>query len=105
MKIFESLKLFFSLEEYLKIMSMKNKKFDYILATCATSLAKDVNKRLTPVEKIEQSEPYRFLLSTVHGIQDKYNQINAISLKGIFKTIYGFCYRKCFLILIRNSFC
>jgi hypothetical protein len=41
-----------------------------------------VNKRLTPIEKIQQSEPYRFFLSTVHGISDNYNQTNAISLKG-----------------------
>ncbi len=34
---------------------------------------------------IEQSEPYRFFLSTVHGISENYNQTNAISLKGIFQ--------------------
>jgi hypothetical protein len=49
-----------------------------LISFLASSVAK---KCLTPIEKIEQSEPYRFFLSTVHGISD---QINAISLKGIF---------------------
>jgi len=43
-----------------------------------------VNKCLSSIEKIQQSEPYRFFLSTVYGIADNYNQTNAISLKGIF---------------------
>jgi hypothetical protein len=43
-----------------------------------------VKKSLTPIEKLEQSEPYRFFLSTVHGIAESSNQINAISLKGSF---------------------
>ncbi|CAF0751248.1 unnamed protein product [Rotaria sordida] len=58
-------------------------------STSASTSAKDVNKRLTPVEKIEQSEPYRFFLSTVHGIQDNYNQTNAISLKEILSVEHG----------------
>ena len=44
----------------------------------------EVKKRLTAIERIEQSEPYRFLLSTVHGIPDSANQTNVISLKGSF---------------------
>ena len=38
------------------------------------------NQRLTAIEK---SEPYRFFLSTVHGISEQSNQINVISLKGM----------------------
>ena len=34
------------------------------------------------MEKLDKSEPYRFFLSTVHGIPDHSNQINALSLKG-----------------------
>lgn len=46
-------------------------------------------KRLTPLEKLEQSEPYRFFLSTVHGISDSFNQTNAISLKEILSADHG----------------
>ena len=54
------------------------------LAGQAKSSSSEVKKRLTAIEKIEQSEPYRFFLSTVHGISDSANQTNAISLKGSF---------------------
>ncbi|CAF5189580.1 unnamed protein product, partial [Rotaria magnacalcarata] len=57
--------------------------------TGASAATKNVSKRLTPVDKIDQSEPYRFLLSTVHGIQDNYNQQNAITLKEILSVEHG----------------
>ncbi|CAF0978363.1 unnamed protein product [Adineta steineri] len=53
------------------------------------SSTNESNKRLTPTEKIQQSEPYRFFLSTVYGISDNYNQINAISLKEILSPEHG----------------
>ncbi|CAF2061618.1 unnamed protein product [Rotaria magnacalcarata] len=58
-------------------------------STGASAATKNVSKRLTPVDKIDQSEPYRFLLSTVHGIQDNYNQQNAITLKEILSVEHG----------------
>jgi len=57
-----------------KYFSVRLNLFSFLLAV--------QTKRLSPVEKIEQSEPYRFFLSTVHGIPDSSNQTNAISLKG-----------------------
>lgn len=59
----------------------------YILAARSTASTTEVIKRLTPLEKIEQSEPYRFFLTTVSGISENYNQTNAISLKGILPTL------------------
>jgi hypothetical protein len=61
-----------------------------------------VTKRLTPLEKLEQSEPYRFFLSTVYGISDTANQINAISLKGISLYLF-FCLSFLFLLEILSA--
>lgn len=81
---------------HLKIQISKILAAGEKLSTSTTS------KRLTPIEKLQQSEPYRFFLSTVYGISDNYNQINAMSLKGILiYLIIFFIKNKSFF---RNSF-
>ncbi|CAF0726606.1 unnamed protein product [Adineta ricciae] len=47
------------------------------------------SKNLSPIEKLEQSEPFRFFLTTVHGIPNIHNQANAMSFKEILSTQHG----------------
>jgi hypothetical protein len=53
-----------------------------IAAVASTSIINESNKALNAREKLENNQPYRLFLSTVHGLSNNSNRVHAISLQG-----------------------